>query len=286
MINGIHILLTYSCTFTCSHCFLFAAPEARGHFTRQRLRSLFAQLQELRDLEWIFFEGGEPFLFYPLLLEGLSMARSYRVGIVTNAYWALTLHDALLWLQPLKEQGLFNLTVSDGFFHDQDERGKRAHYALEAAKELGIEGERITLREPTIHNYLESGIMFRGRAALELTADLPQKEGRIFDSCPHEDLASPRRFHVDPCGNVHLCQGLLLGNVKETLLYQILKEYHPHSHPIAGPLLQGGPQALASLGQLQVGQYVDACHLCFTVRRGLLDRYPQYLGPKQVYGLS
>jgi len=33
------------------------------------------------------------------------------------------------------------------------------------------------------------------------------------------------------------------------------------------------------------GQYVDECHLCYLTRRALLDRFPEYLAPKQVYGL-
>ena len=31
--------------------------------------------------------------------------------------------------------------------------------------------------------------------------------------------------------------------------------------------------------------YVDECHLCFLARKALLQRFPQYLAPKQVYGL-
>jgi hypothetical protein len=31
---------------------------------------------------------------------------------------------------------------------------------------------------------------------------------------------------------------------------------------------------------------MTACHLCFLARRALIDRFPDYLTPRQVYGLS
>jgi hypothetical protein len=32
--------------------------------------------------------------------------------------------------------------------------------------------------------------------------------------------------------------------------------------------------------------YVDACHLCYRARQALLDRFPEYLAPRQVFGLE
>jgi len=31
---------------------------------------------------------------------------------------------------------------------------------------------------------------------------------------------------------------------------------------------------------------VDACHLCYRTRQALLERFPEYLAPRQVYGLE
>ena len=33
-------------------------------------------------------------------------------------------------------------------------------------------------------------------------------------------------------------------------------------------------------------EYVSACHLCYLVRKKLLDAYPEYLAPRQVYGVG
>jgi hypothetical protein len=52
-----------------------------------------------------------------------------------------------------------------------------------------------------------------------------------------------------------------------------------------GPLLQGGPAELARVyGKPEQETYADACHLCYLVRRGMRSRYPELLGPGQMYG--
>jgi hypothetical protein len=63
--------------------------------------------------------------------------------------------------------------------------------------------------------------------------------------------------------------------------------YEPASHPVCGPLLEGGPAELAArYGVEHEAEYVDACHLCYAVRRQLRDRFPECLAPAQVYGLT
>lgn len=127
--------------------------------------------------------------------------------------------------------------------------------------------------------------MFRGRAAELLTKDLPTRPWGSFTQCAHEDFADPGRVHVDGYGNVHLCQGISMGNIWQTPLSQLVKDYRAECHPIAGPLLEGGPALLAKeYGVPHADGYVDACHLCYRARQALLPRFPQYLAPKQVYG--
>jgi hypothetical protein len=129
--------------------------------------------------------------------------------------------------------------------------------------------------------------MFKGRAVEKLTEGLPRRPWRELTRCPHEDLESPSRVHVDPYGNVHLCQGLLMGNIWERSLSELVGDYSAATHAICGPLAQGGPAALAEQYGLPLGDdYVDECHLCYLVRRSLLDRFPEFLGPRQVYGLD
>ncbi|MHB9132741.1 MAG: hypothetical protein ACYDBB_16865 [Armatimonadota bacterium] len=91
-------------------------------------------------------------------------------------------------------------------------------------------------------------------------------------------MRSPYAFqHSHPA---HLC----LGNIRKLPLSALLSTYQPASHPIAGPLVNGGPAALARIYGVSLEDgYLDACHLCFLTRRQLLNRFPQYLTPRQVY---
>ena len=69
MITGIHILLTYQCTGECDHCFLHCGPQREGTFTLRQLRELLLEIKKLGSIDTVYFEGGEPFLFYAVLLE-------------------------------------------------------------------------------------------------------------------------------------------------------------------------------------------------------------------------
>ena len=96
-LSGLHLLLTYQCTLECDHCFVWGSPWQSGTFTLPSLRQVLQQAQELGTVEWIYFEGGEPFLYYAVLLKAAQEAArmGFRVGIVSNSYWATDVQDAL-----------------------------------------------------------------------------------------------------------------------------------------------------------------------------------------------
>ncbi len=78
-----------------------------------------------------------------------------------------------------------------------------------------------------------------------------------------------------------------MGNVLDTSILELLRSYMPRAHPICGPLIEGGPALLVKEYSIPHTEgYVDACHLCYYARRALLDRFPQYLTPRQVYGFE
>ena len=298
MLTGIHILLTLKCTNECDHCFLHCGPSREATFTIGQLQALIRQIQALGTVNIVYFEGGEPFLFYPLLLEGLRMVRAagFDAGIVSNGYWATSVEDGLHWLRPIRDLGIVDFSVSDDEFHRLDKNDRRAEFARQAAQQLGIPTGTICIEPPSVSpNASEDhrgkpvvggGVLFKGRAAEKLTAGLPLRPRGELTTCPHEDLLSPERVHVDAHGNVHLCQGLSMGNLWERPLPDLLRGYDAQKHPIAGPLLRGGPICLATEGGLAMNDgYVDECHFCYTARKLLLPRFPQYLAPKEAYGL-
>jgi hypothetical protein len=222
----------------------------------------------------------------------------FKVGLVTNAYYATSEEDAELWLTPLCKLGISDLSISDDSLHYEEEKDNLAKRALAAAKRLGMPVNSICIEKPTVEADIDKeqnkgapviggGAMFRGRAVEKLVEGLPRKRWEEFTECPYEDIKDPKRVHIDPYGHVHVCQGLCIGNIWEFPLSKIVKDYDANSHPICGPLIRGGPALLAKEYNVKHDdEYIDACHLCYLVRLALLDKFPKYLAPRQVYGLE
>jgi len=300
MLTGAHFLLTYACIFECDHCFLYCGPSSKGTFTLSQIKNVFNELLKIETLDWVYYEGGEPFLYYPLMLEGIRISTGFgfKTGVVTNAYWASSEEDAQLWLKPFVKFKISDLSLSDDLFHYEKEEENTAKIALSSAERLGIPVNSICIEKPRVEIKTEEksgkgepviggGAKFRGRAVEKLIQGLPRREWEEFTECPYEDLKEPKRVHLDSYGNVHLCQGLSLGNMWETPLSSLIKNFNYTQHPICEQLVGGGPALLAKAYNFKPEEgYVDACHLCYCVRLALIDRFPKYLSPAQVYGLK
>ncbi len=292
-LTGLHILLTYQCTYECDHCFVWGSPWQTGTLTFEQIEQILAQAKDA-GITSIYFEGGEPFLYYPVLVQAVRKAADmgFSVGIVSNAYWANSVADAEEWLRPFVGR-LADFTVSSDLFHCSDTVGERPQNALVAAKWLNIPTGMISVAQPDAeaqqsHGQIEneSAVMYRGRAAVNLSPRADGHPWESFDSCPHEDLREPGRIHLDPLGNLHICQGIAIGNLFEKPLKQICEEYDADAHPICGPLLDGGPAALVTEYNIpHDSSYADACHLCYEARTALRSRFPQCLHPDQMYGM-
>lgn len=295
-LTGLHLLLTYKCNYECDHCFVWGSPSQEGVMTLSQVRDIYRQARDLGTVEWIYLEGGEPFLYYPIMVQAAREAAemNFSVGIVTNDYWATTVEDAVEWLRPLA--GIVkDLSVSTDLFHYDTMMSDYTRHALAAAKQLKIPCSTIACDVPegtagyqaqSKGKPVESGpIMFRGRAAVKLVTGIARHPWREFDECPYETLDNPSRVHVDYLGNLHLCQGLTMGNLFQQPLWEIVATYNPQAHPIVGPLLTGGPAALVEQYKLPHEEnYADACHLCYEARGILRERFPDVLGPGQMYG--
>jgi MoaA/NifB/PqqE/SkfB family radical SAM enzyme len=295
-LTGLHLLLTYQCTFECDHCFVWGSPFQSGTMTLEIVRHILSQGQGLGSVHSIYFEGGEAFIYYPILVRGVELAleMGFTVGIVSNAFWATSLEDAQTWLEPFAGK-LSDLSVSSDLFHYSELLSQQAQRASEAAQALGIPVGVISIARQSQEGVDavggqiqvgESRVMFRGRAAEKLAPFVAHHPWETFTRCPYEDLAEPGRVHVDPLGNIHLCQGIVIGNLFEQPLKAICESYDPASHPIVAPILAGGPRQLVEEYELtHEDAYADACHLCYRARQALRERFPRILAPGQVYGI-
>jgi MoaA/NifB/PqqE/SkfB family radical SAM enzyme len=296
-LKGVHFLLTYKCDLECDHCFVWGEPKAKGTFTLSQINNILDEARKLKTVNYASIEGGEPFLFYPIMVKAVEEAVNcgFRVEILSNCYWATSAEDAVEWLRPLARANV-ELSPSSDFYHAESWENELVRNAVRAARALGmkvginaikypktkipcpaeIEGARVDLSE----------LMYKGRAASKLAEEAEEKNRwQQFTKCPYENLENPERVHVDPYGNVHVCQGISIGNAWRVPFLNIVREYSPNGNPILEPLAHGGPVALVekfSLTHREV--YADACHLCYEARCMLRKEFTDTLCPDQMYG--
>jgi hypothetical protein len=295
-LTGLHLLLTYQCNLECPHCFVWGSARHSGAMTIEQISLILDQAEALGTVEWIYFEGGEPFLYFPIMRWGVARASAagFRVGIVSNGYWATAQGDARTWLEPLQGR-IDDLSISSDSMHWGDSSAMHEAVVSAAAGALGMPVGYIRICDQVVPGVGipqgqlpegESSVMYRGRAARELAPAARQSESRAFDACLGEDLRDPGRVHVDRYGNLHICQGLVIGNLFERPLVEIVHRYQPDLHPVIGPLLAGGPLGLAGAYGIPVAEaYADGCQLCDETRRQLRKRFPAILGPDEMYGV-
>jgi hypothetical protein len=296
-LSGLHLLVTYECNYECDHCFVWGGPSQHGTMTGETIEHILRQAEELGTIEWIYFEGGEVFLFYQLLCSGVRLARErgFKVGVVTNAYWATTDAEAMEWLKPFAGV-VEDLSISDDAYHGSKDGLRQTHIARQAAEHLRIPVDFISVAGPEAADVQgvsgqlpagESAVLYRGRAAEKLASRVQLKPWKQFTECPWEELRHPERVHVDAFGNLHICQGISIGNLLERPLTEIIRDYDPDTHPIVGPLLAGGPVEMVNRYKLPHEQgYADACHICYISRCKLKDGFPDVLTPDQMYGIN
>jgi hypothetical protein len=293
-LTSLHVLLTYRCNLECDHCFVWGSPLQTGTMSPALLGQILEQARDTGSIESIYFEGGEPFLCYGTLVAGVRTAKrlGFKVGLVSNGYWATSPERALRLLQPFV--GLVDdLLISNDVYHWPGAPGRAARTAAAAARQLGLPLSEIHIAEPEAGQASptgqlpagEHGVMYRGRAAARLAQRAATQPWEALSTCPYENLVEPGRVHVDPYGYLHICQGIALGNLTQTPLRELCQAYEAAAHPITGAVLAGGPAELVRRFDLpHAAAYADACHLCDHARRQLRSRFPAILAPDEQYG--
>lgn len=299
--NGIHLLLTYKCNASCGHCFLSCGPRRKGVMAADEAIEYMDDSLKAGYISHFFVEGGEPFL-YPETLTSVVEAAKERgiwIGALTNGFWAFSEAKAKETLAPLARAGLASLGISTDAWHSEFVPVENAERAAKTATALGIEADLMVCRggptsEAVLAGLLRDGFGFhagnvvcRGRAADSSACASPEKDWRALSTC-HATFGGDSRVHIGPFGEIHLCQGLLLGeDAREKPLADIFASFDPARHPICSALGEGGPAALARFaadyGFKPSERYTDSCQLCFEARRHLQPYFPDLLGPAEVY---
>ncbi len=298
--QDVGIILTYRCHSGCKHCLYNCGPgwdlEAMPVETLQRALETVAGWTRPPQ---VHLTGGEPFIFFDLLLEGTRIAADLGITVYaeTSAAWCVDEKSARDRFAALRAAGLAAILISCSPFHAEKIPVVRTLRAARAALEVfGTGGvivyrpefleivEQFGLDRPTpLSRYEELlgdegagqvlwggyGLIAGGRAGYKLGHLVPSQEAEIFadESCAGEILFA-HHSHMDLAGNYipGFCGGLTVADwrIEDPLCrpYPVLPEL----------LVEKGPYGLYELATRRYdyrplpGGYAGKCHLCVDVR--------------------
>ena len=318
------LMLSYQCNAACEFCYYHCSPRKGGLMPVETCIAAWRSLKILAgDEAKIHLTGGEPFLFWDHLVEILREGRTQNLAPVdlveTNGFWATDDRLIAERLESLVGLGVQRLKISIDPFHQEYVDIEPARRLAGGAKrmlgpdrvlvrwEKYLEVERaspLASRAGThdlpqterdkgyVEAYRDYPFRFNGRAAGHLAGLLASKPVEAFRrmNCRAGFLGA-KGVHIDPYGNVFsgTCSGMILGNVCQTPLEEIWKDFHPEQIELVKTLCERGPFGLLetakSLGYEELPAYADKCHLCTHVRQFLFEKRvePFVIGPADCY---
>jgi len=310
------LLLTYKCNGACEFCYYHCSPQKNGLMPIDTAIGAWQSLKILAgDDAKVHLTGGEPFLYWEHLQQILEQAKKQNLGkvdlIETNGFWATSEKIITERLKNLDELGMQRLKISTDPFHQEyiDIEPVRRLASL-ASKILGparvlvrwrkylqnpIEMKNLSPSERNqqyINAINDYPCRFTGRAADKLAKLVPSKpiESLASMNCK-ADLLAAKGVHIDPFGNVFssTCSGIIIGNINQTTLKDIWKQFHPARNEFINTLFNLGPAGLldkaAKLGYKKAKAYADKCHLCTNIRQFFFENGVEksIIGPAECY---
>jgi len=264
-------------------------------------------------VERVHFSGGEPLLYFDLVVRLIEEARAQGVPgrtITTNGFWGENPETALKYTIRLKDAGLSRIHVSVDAFHQTFVPFDSVKGVLRAAQEVDLLAwlNAHALGDPDSDNPFNrrtkqltqalaeefdlevkgfARIHMIGRAVDTLTSHLPMTDIPV-GGCPREELfRNLPHVMIDPKGWALIGCGVCIGNTNRMSISDILAEYDYTRHPILSVVLDEGAEGLlrisAEAGYERLEGYANLCHLCYDVCRCLRPHYPDVLAPTHLY---
>jgi hypothetical protein len=291
-------MLTYRCSAACRHCLVMAAPDQ--HAALVTVEEAVRYAVDFASLgRNVLLAGGEALLFFDHVVrmcEAIQAAGVPVAFIESNGSWCTS--DALVRarLQRLRQAGVDGMYFSIDAYHQEfvaAERvcrgvaiarqifGEAKVYAPNATADRARELEAVAGDPERLRQYVRpAGVHFIGRAAealAPLAPPLPLAELAHQDCRTDLDIDNLHELQVDPFGFVRpdWCPGVNLGNTRHERLKDIVSTERVRGTPLLRDLAQAGPATLLPLarrhGFTPQPEYASKCHLCFAVRRHLVQ---------------
>jgi len=308
--QDIGIILTYRCHSGCKHCLYNCGPRwEKEAMSPQMLRQALEAVEIWPQTPQVHLTGGEPFLHFPLLLEGARIAAELGIPayVETSGAWCTDEDGALERFTALRQAGLQAVLISCSPFHAERIPPIRTMRAVRAALDV-FGARRVTVylpefleivqhfdvERPTPLSHYEDefgtegahrilwqgyGIISGGRSGYELGHLVPRRPAQAFAqaNCAGA-LLYAHHSHFDLYGNFisGFCGGLTVGDWRD--LPQVLYDFQADCYPpLVEVLIERGPYGLFELAQdgysyqPLTGGYTGECHLCVDVRRHLVE---------------
>ncbi len=315
------LLLTYKCNCACEFCYYNCAPDKGGLMPVETAVSVWQSLRILAgDSAKIHITGGEAFLYWEHLLRVLQAAKDEKLGKVdlveTNGFWATSEKTVRQRLKRLDELGMHRFKVSTDPFHQEYVDIEPVRRLAGIAREV-LGSDRVLVRwqkyldgptemrslSPAERNAQYISAMndypcrFTGRAAGKLArlaaASISENPASGIEhraNC-QLDFLGAKGVHIDPFGNVFsgTCSGIIIGNVNQTPLEDIWKQFDPAQNEFINTLFNSGPSGLLEkaekLGYRRETNYASKCHLCTDTRQFFRDNGVEssVIGPAECY---
>ena len=323
------LLLTYKCNCACEFCYYNCNPDKGGLMSVETFINAWQSLKTLAgDNAKIHITGGEAFLYWDHLQEILQEAQKQDMGkvdlIETNGFWAESDKIIRQRLKRLDELGMYRFKISTDPFHQEYVDIEPVRRLAETAIEM-LGPQRVLVRW---QKYMEKPAQMKDTRSSQRNAAsqsrIPPAERRqqyinamndypcrftgraagklaeMVASEPIETLAAmnckldflgAKGVHIDPFGNVFsgTCSGIIFGNVNQTPLQDIWKQFHPEQKELINVLFNSGPVGLLERAEKSGYQkekaYAGKCHLCTSIRQFFLENSIEksIIGPKECY---
>ena len=96
-VNGLCLVVTDKCNAACDICCFSCSPEKGSVMDAHLMADVIDQAEGIDGLKYIGFSGGEPFLYYDLIRDGLARAKAkgFATSVATNGFWGAWPDDVL-----------------------------------------------------------------------------------------------------------------------------------------------------------------------------------------------
>ncbi|MEM3586711.1 MAG: hypothetical protein QXO71_05240, partial [Candidatus Jordarchaeaceae archaeon] len=260
--------------------------------------------------------GGEPFLNFELLVEGVEMAESLGIPSIfveTNAFWCSDDESVREKFIRLRKAGLDGVLVSVNPFILEQVPFERTVRAIKVGREvfgvnvivyqdffhwqfklLSING-RLSFEEYLRKVGVESlefvELIPMGRAVYSLGHLFHKFPAEyFFKECCRDSLTRDWHVHIDNYCNymAGYCGGISLGDARR--LDSIYGGIELEEYPILECLVTG-LEKLYTLGVKEFGYnkcgegYISKCHLCLDIRKHIAQKTKEFkeLSPREFY---